>query len=111
MSGILVGSKCSASSTVYSSPTPNRLIATTNSPLTAPPRRAIWSALLRLERAALALRILERTATYMPTMPATHEHRAPNRNDRVVVSASVPAAGSSGCGTHHHPVVPVRRPV
>src|SRR5881396_3208527 len=51
MRGILVGSKCRASSTLYSSPTPNRLIATTNSPLTAPPRSAICSALLRLERA------------------------------------------------------------
>src|SRR5205823_7042001 len=70
MRGILVGSKCSASSTLYSRPTPNRLIATTNSPLTAPPRSAIWSALLRLERAALAVRMFERTATYMPTMPA-----------------------------------------
>ena len=71
---------------------------TTNNPLTAPPRRAICKALLRLERAALALRILERTATYMPTMPATPEQSAPNRNDRVVVSASVLAAGSPGCG-------------
>src|SRR5947209_11853637 len=74
MSGILVGSKCMASRIVYSSPTPNKLIATTNSPLTAPPRSAIWSALLRLERAALAVRMFERTATYMPTMPATPDH-------------------------------------
>jgi len=28
--------------------------------------------------------MLDRTATYMPTMPATPEHRAPNMNDRVV---------------------------
>src|SRR5213078_1820108 len=73
MSGILVGSKCRASSTLYSRPTPNRLIATTNSPLTAPPRNAICRALFRLERAALAVRMFERTATYMPTKPATPE--------------------------------------
>src|SRR2546425_13220974 len=98
MSGILVGANSSASSTVYSRPTPRRLIATTNSPLTAPPRSAIWSALLRLERAALAVRMLERTATYMPTRPATPEQNAPNRKDRAVVSASVAAAGSTEGG-------------
>src|SRR2546430_3751548 len=95
MSGILVGSKCRASSTLYSRPTPNRLIATTNSPLTAPPRNAICRALFRLERAALAVRMFERTATYMPTKPATPEQNAPNRKDSVVVSASVTAAGRS----------------
>ena len=73
-------------------------MATTNNPLTAPPRSAIWSALLRLERAALAVRMFDRTATYMPTMPATPEHKAPNTNDNVVVSARVAAAGSSACG-------------
>src|SRR3989440_12566097 len=98
MRGILVGSKCRASSTVYSSPTPNRLIATTNKPLTAPPRSAICSALLRLERAALALRMFERTATYMPTMPATPEQRAPNRKDKGVGGARVAAAGRSAWG-------------
>src|SRR3989442_13107500 len=98
MRGILVGSNCRASSTVYSKPTPKRLIATTNSPLTAPPRSAICSALLRLERAALAVRMFERTATYMPTRPATPEQNAPNRKDRVVVSASAAAAGSPGGG-------------
>src|SRR2546426_11581573 len=98
MSGILVGSKCMASRIVYSSPTPNKLIATTNSPLTAPPRSAIWSALLRLGRAALAVRMFERTATYIPTIPATPEHRAPNRKDNVVVSARGAAAGSSAGG-------------
>src|SRR2546428_13338569 len=106
MRGILVGSKCRASSTVYSKPTPNRLIATTNSPLTAPPRSAICSALLRLERAALAVRMFERTATYMPTRPATPEQNAPNRKDKVVVSASVVAAGSPEGGLPkdpHHP--------
>src|SRR2546426_3817150 len=96
MRGILVGSKCRASSTVYSSPTPNKLIATTNSPLTAPPRSAICSALLRLERAALAARVFERTATYIPTRPATPEHRAPNRKDKDVVSARGAAACSRG---------------
>ena len=74
-------------------------MATTNSPDTAPPRRAICSARFRLERAALAVRMLARTATYMPITPATPEQRAPNKNANVVVRASLtgvrPAATSS----------------
>ncbi len=53
---------------------------------------------MRLERAALAVRMFDRTATYMPTMPATPEQTAPNTKDKVVVSASVAAAGSSPWG-------------
>src|ERR1051326_7222873 len=61
-------------------------MATTNRPLTAPPRSAICSALLRLERAALALRMFERTATYTPTMPATPAQSDAQEADRAVLS-------------------------
>src|SRR5438309_321352 len=45
------GTTSNAWTIAYRPPTPRRLIATTNRPLTAPPRSAIWSARLTLERA------------------------------------------------------------
>jgi len=92
------GTTANAWTIVYRPPTPRRLIATTNRPLTAPPRSAICSARFRLERAALAVRMLARTATNMPISPAIPEHSAPNTNDSVVQKAIVVAGGSPGCG-------------
>ena len=60
-----------------SPPTPRRLIATTNSPDTAPPRSAIWSARLRLVRTAEAVRRLARMEMNIPTYPETPEQSAP----------------------------------
>ncbi|GBD31149.1 hypothetical protein HRbin33_00097 [bacterium HR33] len=74
-------------------------MATTNSPLTAPPRSEIWRARFKLVRAALAVRMLLRTATTIPTTPAVPEQRAPKRNDRVVVSARMAAGGSLAWGS------------
>ena len=59
--------------------TPSKLSATTRKPETAPPRRAVVIASLRLCRAALAVRIFERTATYMPMKPDNPEASAPTR--------------------------------
>jgi hypothetical protein len=46
-------------------------------PVTAPPRNATWSALLRPPRAASAVRTFARTAMFMPTYPAAAESTAP----------------------------------
>ena len=68
MSGILVTGTAERPWTIaYSPPTPSRLIATTNSPDTAPPRSAACRARLRLVRAALAARMFARIETNMPT--------------------------------------------
>ncbi len=68
ISGILVsGMLVRLCTRKYSPPTPSRLIATTNSPDTAPPRSAACSARLRLVRAALAARMLARMETNIPT--------------------------------------------
>ena len=48
-------------------PTPRRLIATVNSPDTAPPRSAVCSASLSEVIAAAATRMLVRIDTHMPT--------------------------------------------
>src|SRR5256712_14227574 len=92
------GTTSNAWTIAYRPPTPRRLIATTNRPLTAPPRSAIWSARLTLERAALAVRMLARTATNIPISPAIPEHTAPNTHDSVVQNAIVDAGGAAGRG-------------
>jgi len=68
ISGIFViGIRVKVWTRKYRPPTPSRLIATTNRPDTAPPRRAACSARLRLVRAALAARMFERIETNIPT--------------------------------------------
>src|SRR5206468_10497561 len=62
-----------------SEPTPSSESATTASPVTAPPRSAICSALFKLVRAAEAVRILARIEQYIPVYPARPEHTAPTR--------------------------------
>ncbi len=61
--------------------------ATTTRPVTAPPRRAICSAPLRLLRAAEAVRMLARMETYMPVKPARPEQMAPTRKLMTVLTA------------------------
>src|ERR1700740_1813729 len=97
--GIFLGSWPSDSSKAYKPPTPNRLIATTNKPDTAPPRMAICKPSLRLDRTAAAVRILARIETHMPTYPATTEQAAPRTKERVVQKAiSTGDTGSTGLG-------------
>jgi hypothetical protein len=62
---------------------------TTVSPDTAPPRSAIWSALLRLVIAAAAVRMFARMETNIPTYPAKAEQAAPIRNE-IVTFQNVP---------------------
>ncbi len=50
---------------------------TTDRPITSPPRKATFSALLMPARAAFAVLELALTATLMPTKPATVEESAP----------------------------------
>src|SRR5688572_12209998 len=79
-------------------PTPSRLMATTNRPDTAPPRRAICSARFRLLRDAEAVRMLVRIDTHMPTYPAMAEHRAPKINDPATYQAIRTVLGTGSCG-------------
>src|SRR5205085_111574 len=67
---------------------PSKHIATTNKPATAPPRRAVVNAPLRLVTAAAAVRMLVRIATHIPIYPAMTEHVAPRANDTTVHRAS-----------------------
>ena len=46
-------------------------------PVTAPPRKAAWSALPMPPRAASATRAFARTETFMPMKPAAAENRPP----------------------------------
>src|SRR5438445_13498869 len=93
---IFCGSCPRAFSNAYGPPTPKRLMATTNSPETAPPRNAIRNPSLRLDRTAAAVRILARMETHMPIYPAVTEHKAPNTNATVVQKAS--STGGTGSG-------------
>ena len=68
-------------------PTPSRERAITTRPVTAPPRSAIWSARLRLWRAAEAVRMLARMEQYIPVKPAMPEQTAPTRKAMTVLSA------------------------
>jgi hypothetical protein len=60
---------------------------TTVRPLTAPPRRAICRALLRLVVAAAAVRMFARIETNIPIYPAIAEQSAPVRKDSVTRKA------------------------
>src|SRR5579859_6910431 len=79
----------SPSNAQKSVPTPSSESATTLSPVTAPPRNEICSALFRLVRAADAVRILLRIDTHMPLKPASVEQSAPETNEIVMRVASV----------------------
>src|SRR5260370_41264647 len=59
------------------SETPNRESETTRKPETAPPRSETISASPRLRVAALAVRLFDFTATYMPMEPAGAEQASP----------------------------------
>jgi len=71
---------------------------TTARPDTAPPRSAIWRALLRLVMAAVAQRTLARTATNIPIRPAMAEHSAPMMKE-IVTFQNVPTPICSMLGT------------
>jgi hypothetical protein len=64
---------------------------TTEKPITAPPENATSSALLRLVRAAAAVRTLAAVATRMPMNPASAEQPAPAISD-TPISQELPAA-------------------
>ncbi len=63
-------------------------------PVTAPPCRAIFKAWPRLERAALAARMLVRMETNMPVKPAKPEQMAPIRK----LMTTFPAKGRGKVG-------------
>jgi hypothetical protein len=63
----LIPTGASIDSVANRPPTPSRLIATVNSPDTAPPRSAVCSASFSDVVAAAATRMLVRIETHMPT--------------------------------------------
>ncbi len=60
-------------------PTPSSDSEITTSPVTEPPRNASFNARPRLERAALAARMLVQMETNMPVYPESPEQQAPIR--------------------------------
>src|SRR2546427_756866 len=95
--GIFCGSCPKLTSSAYRPPTPSRLIATTNRPETAPPRRAICNASLRLVRAADAVPMLsERTGEPEP-QDSDSEHQYVHVDDpsECQTTAAPPFASSA----------------
>src|SRR2546427_6728247 len=67
--------------------TPSRESETTRNPETAPPRSETIRASPRLRVAALAVRLFDFTATYMPMKPETPEQAAPIKKATAVCQA------------------------
>ncbi len=74
---------------------PSSESATTTSPVTAPPRRANFSARSRLVLAALAARMFARIEQYIPVNPARPLHTAPTRKEITVLPATSCVRGES----------------